>query len=107
MSDSSEILLQGSLTIETSKDIYEQIRKALLENDSVQVKFGNIDKIDVTFLQNICVNHKIAQENDKKLLINGTLPKKINDFIIFSGYKTSLESCNSNECFFKEVLTNE
>ena len=105
MAEKIEIFIEGYCTIERAKEFYDKFLDALKRTDEVIVKFGNIKKVDISFLQVICSAHRtFVIENKKKFYTNDKLPLEIKNFIKDSGYNIALEHCHPDKCFFKEVI---
>jgi len=100
--DVSSILLEGELTLPRAAELKEALSNALAAADGVTVKFGEVEAVDLSFLQLLCSLHRSALKLDKQLRFEGDIPNAFNVAADEAGF-TRLMGCgrgNEGNCLW-------
>ena len=90
------------LTIETTAEFVELIRKGLAEASTIVIEFSPDLDLDITGLQVFCSACKAATALGKKFIHRGPLPKALRDLAAAVGSERHEHCANNNmSCFRK------
>lgn len=84
--DKRSILLDGDLTLQNAESLRKAFLKALVESDNVSLVFKNVRNVDLSCLQLLCSAHRSAARLQKRLAIEGAVPKALKDAADEAGY---------------------
>lgn len=62
------LLLEGDLTVAQAPAVREALRKALGKGRQVTLAFGEVGRVDLSFLQLVCALHKSARAAGKRVV---------------------------------------
>ncbi|MFN2267976.1 MAG: STAS domain-containing protein [Desulfonatronovibrio sp.] len=68
--------LQGNLNVEQASELHRAILETLQKHEVVQIDMGNVENVDLTFLQIVCALYKEAVRGGKRLIFE-SIPSKI------------------------------
>ncbi len=76
-----ELLLAGNLTLARSLAVKEELERAL-EWSRVEIFFGEVESVDLTFLQVLCAARRTALRDGKEIVFPGeTVPAVIAELV--------------------------
>ncbi len=96
------VTLEGELTLPRVEELKSAFLKALVKGDTVSIRFGTVQDVDLSCLQMLCSAHRSAVRMKKKVSVIGTLPKIVRDAAEAAGYMR-LKGCNldfENNCLW-------
>ncbi len=78
--------LEGDLTLPTAAELRALLIKSLIDADSVTVRFGAVQDLDLSCLQLLCSAHRSAVRLKKQIRFEGNLPKVLQETAEAAGY---------------------
>jgi anti-anti-sigma regulatory factor len=90
--DTGVVKLDGDLTLSNAEEIKKTLIKAILDSDSVKVKFGKVQNVDLSCLQLLCSAHRSAERFHKQMSFGGPLPPVVMSAATSAGY-ADLKGC--------------
>jgi ABC-type transporter Mla MlaB component len=94
--ETSTLVFEGELTVEGAKKIKMALRKSLQRSDHLSLDLTQATEIDLFFLQLLCSAHRTAVEMNKRVTLEGPVPKALERFIKDAGYTRHI-GCKSVE----------
>ncbi len=90
--DSKEqiVTFQGDLGIKNASAIKESLLGLKLTAEVITLQFKNVDKLDITTIQNMAALRNILLKDGKKVEAKQELPQDIERLLINTGFKTTL-----------------
>jgi anti-anti-sigma regulatory factor len=73
----SILFLSGDLTQENSEELKKKFDEALAISKGIELVFGTLENVDITFLQLLCSAHKSARWMKKRMTFGVDLPEII------------------------------
>lgn len=76
-----EVFLAGNLTLARSLAVKEELERAL-EGSPVIISFGEVENVDLAFLQVLCAARRTASRDGKEIVFRGeTVPSVIAELV--------------------------
>lgn len=97
--------LWGELSIEHAKDIKTLLLDTLAKSERVQIILGDVNVMDISFLQLICATHIECCELNKQLSVQGDKEMSLDDFFMDGGFCQQLGCLEkfSKTCVMKNI----
>ncbi len=91
-SEKGTIHLEGDLTLQNAAELRTMLIKAIIDTDTVAIRFGAVQDVDLSCLQLLCSAHRSAVRLNKLIQFAGDLPKTLLDTADVAGY-SRLKGC--------------
>jgi ABC-type transporter Mla MlaB component len=86
------ITLDGELTLPRAEELKKLFAQALDDQDSIEIKFGGVRAVDLSFLQLVCSLHRSAVTRKKHISLEGAVPTALKETATDAGY-LRLDGC--------------
>jgi anti-anti-sigma regulatory factor len=100
--EEATITLEGELTLPRVEELKNAFLQALVKGDTVAIRFGTVQDVDLSGLQMLCSAHRSAVRMKKKVRVSGAMPKILRDAAEAAGYMR-LKGCKldfENSCLW-------
>lgn len=86
------LLLSGSLTIQNAIPLKEALLRAVGEVSQLTINLEQVEKLDLTALQLLCVTQRALLEQGKNVTREGSIPEVVSRIVQESGFSDCVGS---------------
>ncbi len=85
-SEKGTLHLEGDLTLQNAAELRTMLIKAIIDTDTMAIRFGDVQDLDLSCLQLLCSAHRSAVRLKKQVRFEGNLPKILKETAEAAGY---------------------
>lgn len=90
------LTVDGSLSINQSEEIRSVLLDAMMQADNVELRFGNVTDVDLTFLQLLCSANETYKRENKVFKVTGRIPECFNKAVEDAAFSYPIKKILAN-----------